>query len=160
MSQNNFLNLVTKNADPKILIPDIPWVEKQAAKRRAAMDKANPPKPVPEKVELNRLRSELFNLQQNATGCGIRVEQQAGEVDLLETQINEALKTKKQHEDAGNLLGARNYEHQVLRLEKELVRANRLLTERREHNTFAVRELLNWKKEFASRLGELTKEVG
>jgi hypothetical protein len=157
---NNFLNLINKVADPKILTVDMGAISKETAKRRAAMDKANPPAPKPARVELNRLRSELFNLQQTATDCGIRVEQQAGNVKLLETQITEALKTKKEHEVAGNLLGARNYEHQVLRLENDLRTVNNLLRVRREQNSAAVRELLNWKKEFSPLLAELTKEVG
>jgi hypothetical protein len=157
---NNFLNLINKVADPKILTVDMGVLSKETAKRRAAADKANPPEPKPARVELNRLRSELFNLQQTATDCGTRVAQQAGNVELLETQITEALKTKKQHEEAGNLLGARNYEHQVLRLENDLRTVNKLLRVRQEQNSAAVRELLNWKKEFSPLLAELTKEVG
>jgi hypothetical protein len=157
---NNFLNLINKCADPKILTVDMGVLSKETAKRRAAADKANPPEPKPARVELNRLRSELFNLQQTANDCGIRVEQQAGNVDLLETQLAEALKAKKQHEESGNLLGARNYEHQSLRLENELRTVNKLLRARREQHGAAVRELLNWKKEFSPPLAELTKEVG
>jgi hypothetical protein len=157
---NNFLNLILKNTPPEVRTFDEAAFNKKNKENRAARDKANPPEPKPARVELNRLRSELFNLQQNATDCGIRVEQQTGNADLLETQITEALKTKKQHEETGNLLGARNYEFQILRLENELATVNKLLRVRREQNSAAVRELLNWKKEFSPLLAELTKEVG
>ena len=81
-------------------------------------------------------------------------------MDLLETQLTEALKAKKQHEESGNLLGARNYEHQSLCLENELRTVTKLLRVRREQHGAAVRELLNWKKEFSPLLAELTKEIG
>jgi len=161
-----FIDLVRTNVfalrkDDPLITVNLTEIEQNQAKRRAAMDKANTPAPKPACVELNRLRSELFNLQQHATDCGIRVEQQQGNVDLLETQITEALRTKKQHEEAGNLFAARNYEHQVLRLENELRTVNKLLRLRQEQNSAAVRNLLNWKKEFSPLLAELTqKKVG
>jgi len=45
-------------------------------------------------------------------------------------------------------------------LENELRTVTKLLRVRREQHSAAVRELLNWKKEFSPLLAELTKEVG
>jgi hypothetical protein len=160
--QQNFLGLLSKTMpkDPTITTIDIAANEKKAAAFRKAQDKANPVEPVPAKVELARLRSQLFKLQETAKSLEVKVNNEAGNVMLFESNIKKLLVAKKTAEAAGNLLGARNYEHQIQLLETELADAQARLVNERRYNGAAVRELLAFKKEFGPRIEELTKEVG
>jgi len=134
-------------------------IEKQQAVRRAAEEKVNPPKPEPARVELNRLRSQLFALQQTAKATEQKVNNEAGNVSGLEQRINEAIKTKNGYETAGNLLATRNTEHGIQLLEDELSDARDRLTKDQRWNAGAVRELRTWQTENGPRLKELEKEV-
>lgn len=165
-SGDSYLNLFIRDnleKHPEVFtITDatVAHVEAHGKKVRAERDAANPPKPVPAQVELNRLRSELFNLEQNAKGMESRVNNTAGKVKLLEKRITETLKLKKQHEESGNLLGARSYEHQAQQLENELADTSELLAKERRQNGITARALREWQTNNTSRLVELRKEVG
>jgi hypothetical protein len=156
----NFSNLVNRNADPSIMTIDIAGNERKQAERRAVMEKANPSKPEPARVELNKLRSQLFNLQQQVKNLEIKVNNEAGNVQHLEGRLAEVLKTKKQQEASGNLLAARNYEHSAHLLENELSDTRERLVKEQRCNASAARELRTWQTEHGARLKELQKEVG
>ena len=136
---------------------DIAKIEQQQAARRAVEEKAKPTEPL--RVELNRLRNQLFTLQQNAHATEVRVNNEAGTVRLLEQRITEAIKSKKQCEEAGNLLGGRSYEHQIQSLEEELADTRERLLKNQRYNAGAARELRTWQSENGPRLLELKKEV-
>ena len=146
--------------NPDLMAFDGATFEKLQAARRVAEAKANPIKPVPAQQELNRLRGQLFALQQNTKAYESRVNNFAGTVKQLEFRITEALKAKKQYEDAGNLMGARSYEHAIQRMETELTDARELFIKEQGYNQLAIRTLRTWQTENTARLLELRKEVG
>jgi hypothetical protein len=152
-------NLKTRPQDFIINDEVVAQVERTATARRTARDAANPIKPEPARQELNRLRGQLFSLEQNAHATEVRVNHEIGNVRLYEENLGVVLKTKKQHEDAGNLLGARTYERQAQALENELNDARERLVKNRRYNTGAARELRTWQQEQGPRLLELKKEV-
>src|SRR3984885_7642109 len=130
-------------------------VEQRQKKHRAAMAKLNPVMGLPPNVELTALRKQLFDLQQNAKGCENRVNNEAGNVRLLEERVNTAIKHKQTEEGRGNLLGARSYERQSDALEVELLDARERLFKKQRFNSAAVRELRNWLAANGDRLEEL-----
>lgn len=140
---------------------DVKKIEQRQAARRAVEEKAKPTeKPTePLRVELNRLRNQLFTLQQNAHATEVRVNNEAGTVRLLEQRITEAIKSKKQCEEAGNLIGARSDEHGIQTLEEELADTRERLLKNQRYNAGAARELRTWQSENGPRLLELKKEV-
>lgn len=143
--------------NPDLMTFDVTKHEATIKKRREAEAKANPPKVTPVQVDLNKLRGELFNLQQAAMGTEQRVNNEAGNVKLLEKRTTEAIKTKKRYEDAGNLLGARTLEHEIQGLENELADARERLVKNQHYNTATARELRTWQTENGARLKELEK---
>lgn len=152
-------NLETRPQDFRAVTDaDITAIEQKQAARRAVEDQNKPHEPL--QVELNRLRGQLFSLQMNAKGTEQTVNNTSGNVRLFETRLTEALKTKKKHEDAGNLLGARTYEHQVQELENELLDARDRLVKEQRWNSGAARELRTWQTDNGPRLLELKKELG
>jgi hypothetical protein len=108
---------------------------------------------------LNKLRGELFNLQQNAKGTEQRVNNEAGNIKLLEKRVTEAIKNKKQYEDDGNLLGARTLERHIQELETELNDTRERLVKEQRYNAGAARELRTWQTENGPRLKELQQQV-
>jgi chromosome segregation ATPase len=129
--------------NPDLMTFDVEKHEATQKKRREAEAKANPSKVTPLQVELNKLRGELFNLQQNAKGTEQRVNNEAGNIKLLEKRVTEAIKSKKQYEDDGNLLGARTLERQIQELETELNDTRERLVKEQRYNAGAARELRN-----------------
>jgi hypothetical protein len=163
MSEHNYAGLMFRanlEKNPDLMAFDGTAFEKQQAARRVAEQKANPIKPEPAQQELNKLRGQLFALQQNAKAYEQRVNNLAGNVRLLESQLTTALKSKKEYENADNLLAARNHEHQIQRLENELVDEQEKLVTHRRYNQGAIRELRTWQTENTHRLLELKKQVG
>jgi hypothetical protein len=169
MSEHNYFGMASKaerDANPNAYIvtdETVASVEAHIKKFRAAQDKANPPKPVqgdPVKSELNSLRSQLFNLKQNAKYAETIVNNEAGNVREFERRITEFIKTKKQHEDAGNVLGARSVEHGIQTLENELADARDRLVKEQRYNATVARQLRMWQAENGQRLTELQKAVG
>lgn len=134
-------------------------VEAHGKKVRAERDAANPPKPEPIRTELNRLRSRLFDLQQNVKNTEIRVNNTAGYVKEFEKRITDAIKEKQQYEESGNLLAARGGEHRVQLLENELADMRDRLAKEQRDTAFAARALREWKADNDARLKELQKEV-
>lgn len=136
-------------------------IGKQCAEAAKKTRELNPVTPEPLKVEYNRLRSRLFDLQQNAKSLEIRVNELAGRVHLLDKRIAEALRLKKQESDKDNLLGARTYEHQVQSLEDELADAKAELQKAMQYNKGAVRQLREFREspDF-DRIAQLKQELG
>jgi|SRR5579859_1195280 len=138
-------NDVTKMAffapDPKLMVVDFADLDKKAAKMRAERDAANPPKPEPIRVEYNRLRKELYDLQQHAKNCEVRVNNEAANVKHWERNIEDLLKRKKKAV-ADNMLGEeRSCERQIEMAETELLDARERLAREQRINSAAVREL-------------------
>jgi predicted nucleic acid-binding Zn-ribbon protein len=145
--------------NPDLMTFDVEKHEATQKKRREAEAKANPPKVTPLQVELNKLRGELFNLQQNAKGTEQRVNNEAGNIKLLEQRINTAIKEKKGYIADGNLRGERTVEKQIESLEGELADTRERLVKEQHYNTAAVRELRTWQTENGPRLKELQQQV-
>jgi hypothetical protein len=133
-------------------------VEQRAKEMRVARDAANPPKVEPAGVELNRLRKELFDLQQWAKYAEIHCNNVAGTVKGLEQRLTEVLKHKKIASDAGNLLAERNYEHSASLLESELVDAKEEFTRAKKQSSNNARALREFDGQ--ARIAELKKELG
>jgi hypothetical protein len=133
--------------------------EENMKRMRAKRAAANPIKPEPAQQELNRLRGQLFNLQQYAEGIEQKVNDQAGTVQLFELRITEALKTKKQYEESGNLMGARTVEYHIQKLESELADAREVFVKDQHYSVGAARSLRTWQTENGPRLKELQHEI-
>jgi hypothetical protein len=163
MSEENYMGLAFKanlEQNPDLMKFDSVAFEKQQAAHRVAEAKLNPPKPEPSvQQELNRLRGQLFSLEQNAKAYEQLVNNASGNVREFERRLTVMLKSKKEYEDAGNLLAARSYEHQIRGLETELADARDSLGKNRLYNKGAIRELRTWQQEHTARLLELRKEV-
>jgi chromosome segregation ATPase len=164
MSEHNYAGLafratLEKNPDVFTPITDgfINLLEQQQAARRAKDNKAKPPEPV--QAEYKRLRSQLFTLQQNVQSTEQKVTNEAGTAQLLEERIDAALKSKKGCEDAGNLRGARSYEHQIQGFETELADVRERHTTNQRYSTTAARELRTWQTENGGRLKQLQKQI-
>jgi hypothetical protein len=163
MSEENYIALAFKanlEKNPDLMKFDSVTFEKQQAARRVAEAKLNPIKPEPAQQELNRLRSQLFGLQQNAKAYEIRVNNLSGSVHEFERRLTVHLKTKKEYELSGNLLAARSCEHQIQGLETELIDARENLVKEQRWNGMAARALRTWQTENTPRLLELRKQVG
>lgn len=135
---------------------DLAHVEQTQAALRAARDKANPPKPEPVRVEYNRLRKQLFDLQQHAKNMEIYCNEQAGKVKLFEQRITDLLKQKKAVAD--NPLHERFCEHQIQTLETELLDAKTEFNRAKNQNSNAARGLRAF--DGHARIAELKKELG
>jgi hypothetical protein len=163
MSEHNYLGLLFKanlEQNPKLMDLDITTFQQELAVRRVAAQKLNPIKPEPAQQELNRLRGQLFALQQNAKAYEVLVNNTSGNVREFERRITTLLKIKKEHDDANNLMGARSYEHQIQGLETELIDARENLVKEQRWNGMAARALRTWQTENTPRLLELRKQVG
>lgn len=143
--------------DKSLITVNLADVEKSAKERREFFEKANPPKPEPAQVELNKLRSQLFSLQQAVKNTEIYANNKAGEVELLEQRLAEALKKKNEYGGAGNLLAERACEHSVQRLEGELVDAKKEYTIAKHRSAQATRALRTF--DGAARIIELKAQL-
>jgi predicted nucleic acid-binding Zn-ribbon protein len=160
MSQENYAAMAFRanlERDPDLMTFNVEQIEQKQNEVRAARAAANPPKLEPAREEYNRLNSQLFALKQNAHAMEVRVNNGAGNVREFENRITKALKLKKQHEDAGNLIGARSYEHQIQGFETELADAREQLVKDQRWNSGAARQLRTWQTENGPRLKELQK---
>jgi hypothetical protein len=151
MSEHNYAGLQFKHnleKHPEVFIIDdntIKQVEETTKQIRAKQDAEAP---APDKLDLrkeyNRLRQQLFDIQQNAKCYEIRTNEAAGQVHLIEQRITEALKNKKAAIEAHNLRGERMYEWQVTSLETELADAQVELSKNRRWSIEAGRALKNF----------------
>lgn len=164
-SGDSYLNLFIRDnleKHPEVFtITDetVAHVEAHGKKFRAERDAADPPKPEPIRVELNRLRGQLFDLKQHAKNTEIRVNNTSGNIKLFEQRITEMLKEKNNQDEAGNLRGVRSAEHGIQLLENELADARDRLAKELRDNSHAARALREWKTNNDARLKELQKEV-
>ena len=71
---------------------NLPEFEENMKRMRAERAAANPIKPEPAQQELNRLRSQLFGLQQNAKSYEQRVNDVAGNVHEFERRLTVMLR--------------------------------------------------------------------
>jgi len=144
--------------DPKLLTVDFAQLDKKAAERREQMDTLNPPIVEGLAKELQRLRRELFSLQENAKHSEIYCNEQANRVRLIEQQITDAINRKKAAVNSGNALAERNFEHTIARLERERDEAEREFVHARKASAGAAATLKEWPHH--ARLEELKKLVG
>lgn len=161
MSQQNYAGMALKlelEKHPEVFtITDeaITAMEQRIANLRKAEEKAKPAEPVG--AELRSLRKRLFDLEQNAKGLEIKVNNGAGSVQLLEERIAGALQQQKECERAGNVRGEFTYERQAKQLENELNDASNQLSRDQQYSQGAARELRAFHTEHGPRLKELTK---
>ncbi|MBZ5687218.1 MAG: hypothetical protein LAP86_19525 [Acidobacteriia bacterium] len=168
MSEQNFFGMarqVLQERNPEIFdMSGLDELLAKGAKERQALDVVNAAKraardgsdkPV---NELARLRNELFKLELHAKHSEIYTNEIAGQVKLLETNINDALKAKKQASTAGNLGAERNCEHNIQRLEREQTDLVKEFTRARKVSAGAAVVLKEWPHR--ERVEELSKLVG
>jgi predicted RNase H-like nuclease (RuvC/YqgF family) len=145
------------NTDPELITVDFVQHEATAKAAREARDLANPPKPEPAQVEYDGLLHRLFNLTEAAQNTEIYANNIAGNVKQLENQLDAAIKQKKRYAEAGNERAARNGEHHIQRLERELADQEKDLKRAKNNSANAARAL----KAFDGhpRLKELKKQL-
>lgn len=145
--------------DPKLLTVDFAEIERKQKERRAFLDKNNPSpeQRVPAQQELNKLRGQLFSLQQAVESTETYVNNIAGTVELLEQRLEKALKEKKRYAEAGNLRAERGAERAVEQLESELDDAKRELTFAKQRSVNATRALKNF--DGYERIAELKAQI-
>jgi hypothetical protein len=156
MANNDVTKMAFFAPDPKLMTVDFNQIEQKAKEIRKARD-AQPVRSEGPAGELARLRNELFLLEQRAKHTEVYTNNKAGEVKLLEQQLISVLKQKKNYGDNGNLLAARNCEHQIERLEDERDVAAREFERARKQSAGAAIVLKEWPHH--ERLKELQKIV-
>lgn len=144
--------------DPDLFTIDLEKHEQNMKQMRAERDAANPPRSEGPAEELRKLRGELFKLTERAKSTEVYANNKAGEVKLLLSHIEEALKQKKKAADGGNLLAERNYEHTIARLENERADAEKEFKRAQRVSAQSARELKEWPHR--ERVEELQKIVG
>lgn len=148
--------------DPELMTVNFEELGRTQNERLAGRDAANPafagvhPDKTPSQ-ELQRLRHDLFKLEQHAKHSEVYTNEQAGQVKLLESNLTHALQQKKNAAEAGNLLAERNAEHTIKRLERELVDAEKEFQRARKVSAGAAIVLKEWPHH--KRIEELTKKV-
>jgi hypothetical protein len=135
---------------------------KAAHERHAANDLAretklgvNTPKAI-----YNKLRKELFDLQEQARGAETRVNNEAATVRMFQSQIEDLLKRKKKAVVDGALGEERRIERGLLAQENELLDSRERLLKLQRDNHRAVQALKDWKTANGAQLAELQKEIG
>lgn len=148
--------------DPELMTVDFSQINKVAKEQREKRDATNPafagvhPDKTPSQ-ELQRLRRELFGLDQGAKNTEVFTNNVAGNVKLLESNLAHALKQKTIAVTSGNDRSARNFEHTITRLESELLDAEKEFHRARKVSAEAARLLQEWPHR--ARLTELEKIV-
>ena len=108
----------------------------------------------------NRLRKELFDLQEQARGAETRVNNEAVTVRMYQSQIEDLLKRKKKAIADGALGEERNIERRLLAEENDLLDSRERLLKLQRNNHCAVRALKDWQTANGAQLAELQKEIG
>lgn len=160
MSQENYMGMafrVNLEKNPDLMRFDEKEFAATLKKQRESAAKLNPPKAVPVAVELSRLRSELFDLQQQVNSTKQKITDGEGNIKLLEGHITAAIKESKKYTAAGNLLAARGVEHKIQKFESELNDARDRLVKEQHYSTASARVLRTWQTENGARLKELEK---
>jgi SMC interacting uncharacterized protein involved in chromosome segregation len=144
--------------DPKLITIDLEDLARRSAERTKEMAKLNPPvQNEPAQQELNRLRGQLFSLQERVKNTEIYANNKAGEVELLEQRLTEALKKKNDARQAGNLLAERRGEHNIQLLEAELADAKKEHNFAKQRSAQATRALRT--SDGAARIAELKEQL-
>ena len=144
-------------ADPKLMTVDFDDLSKRHQKLVADRETLNPPKPEPVRVEYNRLRQSLYDLQQQAKNAEVFCNNKADGVKGLEQRINDILRKKKQAIAKDHLGDERNCEHQLQQLETELIDAKVEFTQAKHWSTQAGCALKAFDGQ--ERIAELKKEL-
>ena len=144
-------------ADPKLMTVDLEQLGKMHKDTVAQRETLNPPQPEPARQEYNRLRQQLYNLQQQAKNAEVYCNNKADEVRGLEQRINDVLKRKKQAVAEGHLGQERLCEHQLQQLERELPDAKDEATKAKHWGAQAARALKAF--DGHARISELVKEL-
>ena len=141
--------------DPKLITIDLEQSDRRYKELVKEREKANPPNPEPVRVEYNRLRQQLYSLQQAAKGAEVFCNNKADAVRGLEERINVLLNKKKQATEAGHLGDERMYEHQLQLLETELIDAKEEFTKAKRWSVQAARVEKEFKFNQQARIEEL-----
>jgi hypothetical protein len=144
MEVKNVAHCVFMAPDPKLLTIDFEDLAKRHKQRIEEREKANPPKPEPMRVEYNRLRKQLYELQQASKSAEVYCNNKADAVKGIEHRINDLLKAKKQAIADGHLGDERKYENQLQLRETELIDAQEEFAKAKRWSVQAARV----KKEF------------
>jgi capsule polysaccharide export protein KpsE/RkpR len=160
-SMNYFGVAVKANHEknPDLMKVDVPAIEEAAAKVREARAAANPPKPIPARVEYDALRKAQFNLQNSVTGCEVRLKDARETVVHWEKSVASLLKKKQAASVAMELGNVRGYEHNLVAAETDLGLAQTNLTVWKKEHTQVVQTLRTWQAENLERMSELEKLV-
>lgn len=153
-------NLKNRPEDFTITDDNIRELEAKAKKMREERDRLNPkfagqgPDPTP-RAEYNRLRQQLYNLQQAARSAETLCNNKADAVRGLEQRINDLFKLKKQAIADDHLGDERKWEHQIQILEIELTKAQEEFFKAKRYNTQAARDLRVFEFDNKQRIAEL-----
>ena len=149
--------------DPELMTVDFSQINKVAKEQREKRDAANPafagvhPDKTP-LMELQRLRRELFGLDQGAKNTEIYTNNIAGTVKQLEERIAHTITQKKTAVASGNERSARNYEHAITQAERELAETGKEFQRARGVSAEAARLLKEWPHR--ERIKELETSLG
>jgi len=169
MSENNFFNLIMKDAANHPEVGDLSKLDEKLAADLAARQKLdaantlrretaqgiNAPRAI-----YNQLRKESFDLTEQARGAETRVNNEEANVRMFQSQIEDLLRRKKKADGLGQLGEVRNIERGILAQENELLNARERLLKLQRDNHACVNALKNWKTANSARLAELQKLVG
>lgn len=108
----------------------------------------------------NRLRKEKFDLEEGTRGAETRVNNEAANVRMFQSQIEDLLKRKKKAVVDGALGEERRIERGLLTQENELLDSRERLLKLQRENHRAVQALKDWKTANGAQLAELQKEIG
>jgi hypothetical protein len=155
MEVKNIARCAFMAPDPQLMTVDFENINKHQKEHREFLDKANAAKAEPgsKQEELQKLRRQLFGLKQAVESTEVFENNKAGEVQLLEHRLNEALTKKKAAAHSGNLLAERRQEHNIQLLESELAEAKKEYNFAKQRSVHATRALRNF--DGAARIVEL-----
>ena len=162
MSEHNYAGMAFKanlEKNPDLMTVDVAKIDQSQKTRRDWEAKNNPPKPEPVKVEYNKLRKQLFDLQQCAKGSEVRVNDAVATVRHFEVIITNLLTQKKAATTDGRLGDERGCEHLLVAAESDLQNARENLAKWQKENSATARELRTWQADNGARLTALEKQI-
>ena len=170
MSEHNYFGLTVRaqmEKDPSVFSLDgLDEKLKETQKKIAAVDAANKlqrdtttgvnsPKAIH-----NRLRKELYDLQEYTKATETKVNNEADNVREFQNRVEVLCEAKKAAIAAGQLGKERNIEHRIEMVEDELLDSREKLTRIQKDNHRAVRALKDWKKTNGAEFERIAKEIG
>jgi hypothetical protein len=170
MSEHNYAGLAFKDQleqHPEVfdltgLTEKINATTKAAHERHAANDLARDTKRginTPRAI-YNKLRKELFDLQEQARGAGTRLNNAAADEREFQSRVEALLIRKKKAVVDGALGEERCIERGLLAQENELLDSRERLLALQRDNQRAVRALKDWEAAHGAQLADLQKIVG